>query len=207
MPEGHNHNVLPPEIRTWPNRITLARLFLAPLLIVLGLRGYAQPFLALFALLLASDMLDGYLARRLHQQTQLGSQLDTLGDVMMCVTVAIGGWFLCPEQIVNETPFFLATLGLLAISGLTSLIKFHRLPSYHTWTAKTSTALLGIGVWFLFAGITPWIFRIAVGFLAASAIEETAITLSSRQWHPNIPTIFHARKHRPKTRQSGQQGQ
>jgi len=192
-----------PGILTWPNRITLARLLVAPVLIVLGQYGQYGAFLILLAILLLSDMLDGYLARRLHQQTDLGTQLDTVGDVAMCVTVLIGGWFLWPEIITAEAPFFLATLGLLMVSGLTALIKFRRLPSYHTWTAKISTALLGAGVWLLFADLTPWIFRVAVGFLAASAIEETAITLISPKWHPNIPTIFHARKHR----QSGQQGQ
>ena len=186
----------PARILTWPNRITMARLLLAPMLIALGHLGYRHTFLILFAVLLCSDMLDGYLARRLHQQTELGTQLDTAGDVVMCVTVMLGGWFLWPDLITNEAPFFLATLGLLAISGLTAIIKFRRLPSYHTWTAKCSTALLGIGVWFFFAEITPWIFRIAVGALAASAIEETGITLLTKKWHPNIPSIFHARKYR-----------
>ena len=179
---------------TWPNRITLARLLLSPTMILFGQWGHRQTFLILFAVLLASDMLDGFLARRLKQQTEIGSQLDTAGDVMMCITVMIGGWFIWPDLMINEAIFFLSTIAMLGVSGLTALIKFRHLPSYHTWTAKCSTALLGIGVWFLFAEITPWIFRIAVGALAASAIEEIGITLLSKQWHANVPTIFHAWK-------------
>ncbi len=181
---------------TWPNRITLARLMLAPVLIVLGYLGQSHAFLVLFAALLFSDMLDGYLARRLQQQTTLGTQLDTAGDVMMCITVLLGGWLIWSDIMYKEAPFFMATMALLLISGISALVKFRKLPSYHTWTAKCSTALLGIGVWFLFAEITPWIFRIAVGALAASAIEETAITLISKDWRPNTPTIFHLRKRR-----------
>ena len=199
MPSDDKHTTSQPAILSWPNRVTLARLFLAPVLIVLGQLGQHHTFLALFALLLASDMLDGYLARRLKQQTELGTQLDTAGDVVMCVTVLIGGWFIWHDTMAKEAPFFLITLGLLLISGITALIKFRRLPSYHTWTAKISTALLGVGVWFLFAGITPWIFRIAVGALATSAIEETGITLISRKWHTNIPSIFHVRGQRKST--------
>ena len=194
MASEHTDSPEQSPILTWPNRITLSRLILAPVLILLGYLGHAHAFLALFAVLLFSDMLDGYLARRLHQQTQLGTQLDTAGDVVMCITVILGGWLLWSDTIANEAPFFLATLGLLMVSGITALVKFRRLPSYHTWSAKCSTALLGVGVWFLFAEITPWIFRIAVGVLAASAIEETAITLISKEWHPNIPTLFHAYK-------------
>ncbi len=193
--ENHTASRLP-KLLTWPNRITLARLLLAPALIVLGQLGYAHTFLTLFAVLLFTDLLDGFLARYLKQQTELGTQLDTAGDIVMCITVMVGGWFLWPELMTNEAPFFLITLGLLAVSGLTALIKFRHLPSYHTWMTKCSTALLGIGVWFLFAEITPWIFRIAVGALAASAIEETGITLISKEWHTNIPSIFHARKYR-----------
>lgn len=200
MPHNCKHNATKNQsaktVRNWPNRITLARLLLAPTLIILGRLDYPKTFLALFAILLLSDMLDGYLARHLHQQTELGTQLDTAGDVTMCVTVMIGGWFLWPEIMTTEAFFLLIALGLLVISGLAALIKFHRLPSYHNWTAKISTTLLGSGVWLLFANATPWVFRIAVGFLAASAIEETTITFIAKQWHPNVPTIFHAFKKR-----------
>ncbi len=130
-PENHTASELP-KILTWPNRITLARLLLAPTLIAFGYLGHYDIFLTLFAVLLFSDMLDGYLARRLNQQTELGTQLDTAGDIMMCLTVMLGGWFLWPDVMTHEAPFFLATLGLLAVSGLTALIKFRHLPSYHT---------------------------------------------------------------------------
>jgi phosphatidylglycerophosphate synthase len=177
---------------TIPNLISMARIILTPLLLLMGWAHQAVAFLVLLALLLISDFLDGFLARRLHQETRLGSQLDTAGDVLLTVFSIAGGWLLWPERVTPEAPFFLSMLGLLGLSGLICLIKYRHFPTYHAWSAKISTAVAGTGVWILFAGITPWVFRIAIGVLAFSAFEEILITLILPAWRPNVPTVFHA---------------
>jgi CDP-diacylglycerol--glycerol-3-phosphate 3-phosphatidyltransferase len=184
--------------RTLPNLISLTRIVFTPLLLVVGWSGWSTCFLVLFALLLFSDFLDGLLARTLDHQTRLGAQLDTAGDVLLMICSMIGGWLLWPERILAEAPFFLTVLGMLGLSGATCLIKYRHFPSYHAWSAKVSTAVAGIGVWFLFAGITPWVFRISIGILAWSAIEEILITLILPQWQPDVPTVFHAVRKRKK---------
>jgi len=177
---------------TLPNKISMARIVLTPLLIPIGWAYWDIPFLVLLALLLISDFFDGFLARRLHQETRLGSQLDTAGDVLLTIFSIAGGWLLWPERVTPEAPFFLLMLGLLALSGLVCLIKYRHFPTYHAWSAKISTAVAGTGVWILFAGITPWVFRVAIGVLAFSAVEEILITLILPAWRPNVPTVFHA---------------
>lgn len=181
---------------TLPNKISIARIVLTPFLIWIGWNRQAALFLVLLALLLISDFLDGFLARRLHQETRLGSQLDTAGDVLMTVCAIAGGWLLWPERVEAERVFFLSVLGLLGLSGLVCLIKYRHFPTYHAWSAKISTAVAGTGVWILFAGITPWIFRIAIGVLAFSAVEEILITLILPSWRPNVPSVFHALRER-----------
>jgi CDP-diacylglycerol--glycerol-3-phosphate 3-phosphatidyltransferase len=185
---------------TLPNQISIARIVLTPVLIPIGWTEHAALFLVLLALLLVSDFLDGFLARRLHQETRLGSQLDTAGDVLLTVFSITGGWLLWPERVEPEAPFFFSMLGLLGLSGLVCLMKYRHFPTYHAWSAKISTAVAGTGVWILFAGITPWVFRIAIRVLAFSAIEEILITLILPAWHPNVPTVFHALRER---RQAG----
>lgn len=178
--------------QTLPNQISIARIILTPFLIPIGWAHQAVLFLVLLALLLISDFLDGFLARRLHQETRLGAQLDTAGDVLLTVFSITGGWLLWPERVNPEAPFFLSMLGLLGLSGMICLIKYRHFPTYHAWSAKISTAIAGAGVWILFAGITPWLFRIAIGVLAFSAVEEILITLILPVWRPNVPTVFHA---------------
>ena len=177
---------------TLPNKISIARIVLTPLLIPIGWARWDILFLVLLAALLISDFLDGFLARRLHQETRLGSQLDTAGDVLLTMFSIAGGWILWPERVTPEAPFFLSMLGLLGLSGIVCLIKYRHFPTYHAWSAKISTAMAGTGVWILFAGITPWVFRIAIGVLAFSAIEEILITLILPFWRPNVSTVFHA---------------
>lgn len=184
--------MLSPKTLTWPNRITSARLVLSPVLIFFGALQQPNPYLVLLALLLVSDFLDGFLARRLKQQTVLGTQLDTAADVTLCLCVLLGGALIWPQRMSREAALFIIVLVLLAVSGLTSLCKFRKLPSYHTYSAKASTAMLGVGIWLLFAGITPWVFRLAVAALTLSAVEGTGISLLTDHWQPNTPSLFHA---------------
>jgi len=70
----------------WPNRITIGRIVLvAPMVIcMLNLNatwpGWRYLALGLFSLMAISDALDGFLARRLKEETQLGRFLDPVAD-------------------------------------------------------------------------------------------------------------------------------
>lgn len=78
--------------RLWtiPNVLTLIRLILVPVYWVLML-GYHLDYWALGAFLLASatDMLDGFLARRMQCITDFGKLMDPLADKVMVVTALL----------------------------------------------------------------------------------------------------------------------
>ncbi|MHB8247359.1 MAG: CDP-alcohol phosphatidyltransferase family protein [Acidithiobacillus sp.] len=72
-----------------PNMLTMLRLFLVPVLfyaLVVGRYGWA---LAIFLTAAVSDGLDGWIARRFHQQTRLGAILDPIADKLLVVTAVI----------------------------------------------------------------------------------------------------------------------
>ncbi|MFN3870002.1 MAG: CDP-alcohol phosphatidyltransferase family protein [Aquificaceae bacterium] len=74
-----------------PNLISLTRLFLSPFILFVP-----EGFIAVFFFLLAlSDALDGFLARRLKKQTQLGKVLDPLADKVMILC----GLYLCTFKL------------------------------------------------------------------------------------------------------------
>ncbi len=84
---------------TLPNKITIARIILAPLFFISyflpqwtdGLNGIsASLILFIFASIELSDFLDGYLARKYNLVTDLGKVLDPFADVLSRVT-----YFLC----------------------------------------------------------------------------------------------------------------
>jgi CDP-diacylglycerol--glycerol-3-phosphate 3-phosphatidyltransferase len=93
----------PPETRrgealhpwTVPNVIGLARLALIPVFLVLALQsgdGRDTTATVLFALIAASDWLDGMAARITGQYSRLGALLDPLTDRLLVISGAIVAW-------------------------------------------------------------------------------------------------------------------
>jgi cardiolipin synthase len=73
-----------------PNLITISRFFLIPLFLLLFFSDLPQANLLSFLVLLLagfSDMLDGYLARKKGQITDIGKLLDPLADKVMMLSV------------------------------------------------------------------------------------------------------------------------
>jgi CDP-diacylglycerol--glycerol-3-phosphate 3-phosphatidyltransferase len=76
---------------SWPNRITIGRILLtAPFVIVMLYINHPDftPWmrygaLAIFAVMAVSDAVDGWLARRNHDVTRLGTFLDPLADKVL----------------------------------------------------------------------------------------------------------------------------
>ena len=79
---------------SWPNRITIARILLiAPFVICLlnvrTMPGARWAALAIFVVMALSDAFDGFLARRLGQETPLGRFLDPLADKLLITCTVI----------------------------------------------------------------------------------------------------------------------
>jgi CDP-diacylglycerol--glycerol-3-phosphate 3-phosphatidyltransferase len=81
-----------PQGRFWtvPNMLSLSRLALLPLFIY-ALTEPRYHWLAVLLILLAvvTDVLDGYLARRLHQESEWGRLLDPLADKLAVAAALI----------------------------------------------------------------------------------------------------------------------
>src|ERR1700752_1850179 len=81
-----------------PNALTLARIFLVPLLVVVLVTKFEGRMIfgirmelvgaAIFGLASLTDWLDGYLARRRKQVTTLGQLMDPLADKLL-ITAAL----------------------------------------------------------------------------------------------------------------------
>jgi CDP-diacylglycerol--glycerol-3-phosphate 3-phosphatidyltransferase len=82
-----------PPLMNLPNTLTLARMFLVPLLVVVLLTefdghlvlGVSRELIgaAIFGLAATTDWLDGYLARRRRQVTWFGQMLDPIADKLL----------------------------------------------------------------------------------------------------------------------------
>ena len=122
------------------NLVTLARLLAVPVLVWLILSG---EFVATFWLFLAaglSDAIDGYVAKRFDQRSELGALLDPIADktliVSLFVTLGIAGHL--PNWLVIMVVFrdLLIVGGFLLAAALTLPVNWRPL-----YVSKLNTAL------------------------------------------------------------------
>jgi CDP-diacylglycerol--glycerol-3-phosphate 3-phosphatidyltransferase len=120
LPQSNTPPRLPYQMN-WPNRITLIRIFLVPLLLVFLMSPHGWfPAIAATIFLIAAftDWLDGHLARSTNQVTRLGQLLDPIADKLL-VTAALVA--LVGRQ---QVPAWMVVIILgreLAVTGLRAL--------------------------------------------------------------------------------------
>lgn len=175
-----------------PNAVTALRLALVPTMLVLAWIGARRAYLATLVGALLSDVLDGWLARRMGQSTELGAKLDSTADLLATLSVPVSVWWLWPEVLRREIGFIVVGLCAYVVPLVVGWLKFRQLTSYHTWGAKTMAVTLGIAVFVLLIGWTPWPFRCLIPLAVLEAAEEIAMTMVLPERRSNVPTLWHA---------------
>lgn len=174
------------------NLLSGFRLLCAPLLLLLAWRGATAPFLALFAVGLASDVLDGALARRLGQETALGARLDQWADFALWIALPIGAWWLWPEIILREQAFIALAVACMVLPTVVAYARYRAVPGYHTWSVKTGAILMGVAAPLLLVFDQSWPFRLAALFQIVCAIDELGITALLPECRNDVASVFHA---------------
>ena len=85
---------------TIPNVLTMIRIILIPVFVVLFFQGHKMAALAVFCAASLTDMLDGYLARKLNQITDFGKLFDPLADKLMVITAMVCQTFWGPLPLI-----------------------------------------------------------------------------------------------------------
>ena len=77
------------KIVTFPNLLTFMRMGLIPLFASLLFYGHSDWALIVFVVAGASDGIDGFVARRFNQQSELGTILDPIADKLLMTTAFV----------------------------------------------------------------------------------------------------------------------
>ncbi len=104
-----------------PNLITLGRILLIPVFVLLFITPTEDRSLsaaAIFVIAAASDLVDGYLARRTGQVTKLGKLLDPIADKLLVLSALI---LLVNVDRLNALVAILIIARELAVTGIRAI--------------------------------------------------------------------------------------
>lgn len=174
--------------RNLPNAFTATRLALVPVLVALAALGQPGAFVGVLALAFATDAIDGFLARRFRLESPLGAKLDSHADLALWLSLPLATWLLRPAFVRAELASIALLLACLALPVLAGFAKFGRVPSYHTWSAKTTAVLFAAALFAIYLDGPLWPFRIATVCGAIMTLEELAITAILPAWHADVRT-------------------
>ena len=174
-------------IITTATKITLVRLVLVPvfvgeLLAFLKTGAAAHYWAALisYGVAVVSDGVDGYVARRFNQRTELGAMLDPLADklLMRSALVVLTFFGAARFSVIPVGLTGLVLLGdVLVLSGYAILHAVKNRPAVKPhWTGKVATVLLmALVSWVLLRwpdGVVPWLVGATAGFTAVATVQH-----------------------------------
>ena len=172
-----------------PNLFTLLRLLLLPALVFCVWGKFQSLFLQLLAGSLVSDLIDGYLARRLNQSSELGARLDSWADTLTYFVISYALCVFKPEVFWRLTDFIVVASIVFALSTALSWIKFGCYPSYHTFLAKMTAAALAPAFYIVMLFEIDVYLRIVALLYLLSSLEQIWITLRLRRAKSNIVSV------------------
>lgn len=155
---GESAGAVGSRIWTIPNALSMLRLALVPVFLVFIVRG--DDIVALVVLVVASltDLLDGYLARRLRQVTRLGQLLDPAADRLYIFAALIGlaardlvPWWIVGLIVARDV--FLLVLGVVLANHGYGPLPVHQLGKVATFALFFGLPVIMLG--FAFPAVAP----------------------------------------------------
>ena len=180
------------EIRQLPNLVSLLRILIAPLLFVFAFLQMEYWFLGALIFSGLTDVVDGFLARKMNQITSLGARLDSWGDFTIYSTMAICAWILWPDVTEAELVHYAMILFSLLLPAWIGLVKFGKITGYHTWSVKVAVLSTFVGYISLYTGLADWPFALAAWLSVIAGGEEILITLLLRHERTDVRSVFAA---------------
>ena len=183
-----------PTIYSIPNLLSMLRLGLVPVLVWLASAQKSELFLLVLVVSLVSDVLDGYLARRLNQASELGAKLDSWGDILTYAAMILGLHLIWPDIFAKQAEFLFAAMLSFTLPTLFAFRKFGGYPSYHTWGAKLAAILIAPAYYVLILWGVDGFFRVVILFHVLVAVEEMAITFILAEPRSNVRSFWSLRE-------------
>jgi len=171
------------------------RVIAAPFLLVLLWLEERELFTWFLLISYTTDMIDGFLARRLKITSARGSQLDSMGDQITFI-IGILGLFIFETEFINSNYIIiLIAFSPYIIQMLIAYKKYGKATAFHTYLAKLSAVVQGVFIlWVLFFGPIYWLFYTMLILGLLETIEEITLIFMYKEWASDIKGIYWALK-------------
>jgi CDP-diacylglycerol--glycerol-3-phosphate 3-phosphatidyltransferase len=148
---------------TLPDQLTLARALAVPVVVVLfawDFSGHLYWATAVFAVAMATDQIDGWLARRWDQTSAFGSLLDPIADkvLVLAALVMLIGQGVAPAWMVAAIVAREIAVSGLRLAALERgvVIPARDLGKLKTWTQALAAAVGGLAAAGAFSDRVAW---------------------------------------------------
>jgi CDP-diacylglycerol--glycerol-3-phosphate 3-phosphatidyltransferase len=179
------------EFLTIPNIITSYRLVIDPVILYFIISGNEHLFAIFLIINLLSDALDGFIARRLKQETEIGAKLDGFADNFTYVLAFIGIFVFKMDDIRPHLVSFIIMITMLVSTVIVSLIKFRKFPTYHLYTTKAGGYIEGGFFISLFTiGFIPLFYYFMLAWAIMGAVECISINLIIPEMRSDIKGLY-----------------
>lgn len=176
---------------TLPDWLSIYRIVSVPVLLVLIFSGWREIFAWLFGVSLLTDLIDGFLARRMHVEGKRGAQLDSVGDALTFLTGVIGSWVFEKEFLLEHKFWIIMGLGLYILQIIIAVIRYGRPSSFHTYLAKLAALTQGTFMLLMFFfGPISLLFYLALIVTIIEAIEEIILVFILKEWKTDVKGIY-----------------
>ncbi len=159
-----------------PNLITIFRILLVPFTMWLIVTGQYLPAFLAFVVAGVSDGIDGFIAKRFNQVTELGTYLDPLADKLLLVSIYLAMGFLelmPPLLVIIVVSRDVMIVGAVLLSWLIDRpVEMHPL-----WISKLNTTVQIAFAGFILAGLG---LQLGVdGYILTGSFIVGALTVAS----------------------------
>lgn len=157
-----------------------------PLLLIKPLSFW---FFAVYIICGASDVLDGYIARKTNSTSKFGSVFDSVADFLLVgiLLIVFMPVIIIPQWIL----FWIFGIAVIKITALTiGYLRYHTFSFLHTYTNKTTGFVL------FCAPLSLYFFDITIigcficVIASLSAFEELIIIITSKELVRDVKSIF-----------------
>ncbi len=171
------------------------RVIAAPFLLILLWLNERDLFTWFLLVSYSTDMIDGYLARKLKITSARGSQLDSFGDQITFIIGLIGLFIFETVFIKENYVIILIAFSPYIIQMGIAYKKYGKATAFHTYLAKLSAMAQGLFIlWVLFFGPNYLLFYTMILLGLLETMEEITLIFMYDEWASDIKGIYWALK-------------